>query len=225
MSENIGQEISVCKVGLSLDRYIILNYLSSPSSSSPVSLPTETTNKQIKNFPFLQKTNSIIHSKQSRYSMVGSQIEIKQWKFFSMDTPSVDNKIGCIKGRLGDMLSALKDRKTYVRRVEKTWYQCAATNDSKICDSSLHSKQETLEQYPYSNGKYGHSFLFSKDGGMSNQDLVGLSKQIWNDFIPKQIIFTARHLPGILNKEADFESRTRADGCRTWKSCKSFAQT
>ena len=120
MSENIGQEISVCKVGLSLDRYIILNYPSSPSSSSPVSLPTETTNKQIKNFPFLQKTNSIIHSKQSRYSMVGSRIEIKQWKFFSMDTPSVDNKIGCIKGRLGDMLSALKDRKTYVRRVEKT---------------------------------------------------------------------------------------------------------
>ena len=111
MSENIGPEISVCKVGLSLDRYIILNFPSSPSSSSPISLPTETTNKRIKKFPFLQKTNSIISSKQRRDSMVGSKIEIKQCKVFSMDTPSVDNRIGCIKGRLGDILLGLNDRK------------------------------------------------------------------------------------------------------------------
>ena len=33
--------------------------------------------------------------------MVDSQFEIKQWKVFSMETPSVDNKIVYIKGRLG----------------------------------------------------------------------------------------------------------------------------
>ena len=98
MSENIGPEISVCKGGLSVDRNIILNCPSSLTSSSPVSLPTETTNIRIKNFPFLRETNSIIHSKHSRDSMVGSLFEIKQWKVFSKDTPC---KLECIKGRLG----------------------------------------------------------------------------------------------------------------------------
>ena len=44
-----------------------------------------------------------------------------------------------------------------------------------------------------------------KMGGMNNQDLVDLSKQIWNYLIAKQIILTAEHLTGTLNKDADFE--------------------
>ena len=76
MSEKIGPEISVCKGDLSVDRNIILNYLSSPTSSSPVSVPTETANRRFMNFPFLQ------------------------WKVFSLETHSLDNKIGCIKRRL-----------------------------------------------------------------------------------------------------------------------------
>ena len=52
---------------------------------------------------------------------------------------------------------------------------------------------------------------------MSNQDLVGPSKQIWNDLISKQIIFTAKHLPGILNEEADFESGNMKDSSK-WMS-------
>ena len=55
MSENIGPKISVCKGGLSVDRNIILNCSSSPASPSHVLLPTETTNRRIKYFPFLQK--------------------------------------------------------------------------------------------------------------------------------------------------------------------------
>ena len=152
MSENIGPEISVCKIGLSLDKKIILNSPSSPTSSSPVSLPTETANKRIKNSPFLRKTNTIIPSKQSRDSMVGSQFEIKQWKVFSMDTPSVDNKIGYTKGRLGDILSRRKGRGPLVQGGEKTLHQCTGTKGSKTCDSSLYSEQETLEQHPHSNG-------------------------------------------------------------------------
>ena len=46
-----------------------------------------------------------------------------------------------------------------------------------------------------------------KGGGEINQDLVRLSKQIWNYLISKQIILTAQHLPGILNVETDFEFR------------------
>ena len=76
MSEKIGPEISVCKGDLTVDRNIILNYPSSPTSSSPVSVPTETANRRFMNFPFLQ------------------------WKVFSLETHSLDNKIGCIKRRL-----------------------------------------------------------------------------------------------------------------------------
>ena len=46
-----------------------------------------------------------------------------------------------------------------------------------------------------------------KMGGTNNQELVRISKQIWNYLISRGITLTAEHLPGILNKEADFESR------------------
>ena len=46
---------------------------------------------------------------------------------------------------------------------------------------------------------------------MNNQDLVDLSKQIWNYLIAKQIILTAEHLTGTLNKDADFECENVKD--------------
>ena len=55
-----------------------------------------------------------------------------------------------------------------------------------------------------------------KMGGTNNQELVRISKQIWNYLISKGITLTAEHLPGILNKEADFESRNVRD-CSEWK--------
>ena len=55
MSENIGLQINVCKGGLSVNRNIIFNCPSSPTSSSPVSLPTDITNRRTKNFPLLLK--------------------------------------------------------------------------------------------------------------------------------------------------------------------------
>ena len=60
--------------------------------------------------------------------------------------------------------------------------------------------------------------LFSKNGGggTNNQELVKLSKQIWNHLISLGITLTAEHLPGILNIEADFESRNVRD-CSEWK--------
>ena len=77
ISENIGPEISVCHGGLSSGRNIIFNSHNSTTSPSPLLLPTKTTNRQIKNFLFLHKTNSFIPSKESRDSKVNSQFEIK----------------------------------------------------------------------------------------------------------------------------------------------------
>ena len=77
ISENIGPEINICNGGLSVDRNIILSCPSSTTGYSQVSLPTETTNRRIMNFSFLRKTNSVILSKESRDSMVGSHFVIK----------------------------------------------------------------------------------------------------------------------------------------------------
>ena len=55
-----------------------------------------------------------------------------------------------------------------------------------------------------------------KMGGTNNQELVSISKKIWNYLISRGITITAEHLPGILNKEADFESRNVKD-CSEWK--------
>ena len=73
---HIGFSVKTSRLRHQLEKVCTLP--DSPTSSFPVSLTTETTNRRIKNFLFLQKTNSIIPSKQSRDSMVGSQFEIKQ---------------------------------------------------------------------------------------------------------------------------------------------------
>ena len=158
MSENIGPEISVCKGGLSVDRNIILNCPSSPTRSFRVLLPTETTNRRIKNFLFLRKTTSIIHSKQSRDSMVGSQFEIKQWKVFSMETPSVHKKIGCIKGRLEGYC---QDKMTGFPWSEE---------ERKLHFNVLELKAVKFAILAFTqNRKHGCSFLSSKDEGMNNR--------------------------------------------------------
>ena len=110
MVKNIGPEISVCKGGFSIDRNIILNCPNSPTSISPVSLPASWNYNivpclqqqqidELRTSPSCEK--QIVLSPQSRNSMMGSQFETKQWKVFSMETFSVDDKIGCIKERLG----------------------------------------------------------------------------------------------------------------------------
>ena len=158
MSENIGPEISVCKGGLSVDRNIILNCPSSPTSSFRVLLPTETTNRRIKNFFFLRKTKSIIYSKQSRDSMVGSQFEIKQWKVFSMETPSVHKKIGCIKGRLEGYC---QDKRTGFPWSEE---------ERKLHFNVLELKAVKFAILAFTqNTKHGCSFLSSKDERMNNR--------------------------------------------------------
>ena len=94
---------------------------------------------------------------------------------------------------------------------EKTSNQCARTKSSKICVSILPSKHETLEQHRHSKGQHGRSFLSNEDWATNNQVFVELSKQIWNYLMSKRIILTAEDLPGVLNVEADFESRNVKD--------------
>ena len=65
-----------------------------------------------------------------------------------------------------------------VRGGEKTSHQCTGIKGSKICDSSLYSDPETLEQHPYSYGKHGCFFLFSKDkGGGKQSGFSGIKKK------------------------------------------------
>ena len=112
---------------------------------------------------------------------------------------------------VGCILSRRKGRGPLVRGGDKTSNQCTRTKRTTICNSILHSKHETLEQHRHSNGQHGRSFLSNEDWATNNQVLVGLSKQIWNYLMSKRIILTAEDLPGILNVEADFESRNVKD--------------
>ena len=56
------------------------------------------------------------------------------------------------------ILSGRKDRVPLVQGEEKTLHQCTGTNCSKICNSSLYTEQETLEQHTHLNRQHGPSF-------------------------------------------------------------------
>ena len=53
-------------------------------------------------------------------------------------------------------------------------------------------------------------------GRTQNKSLTLLSKEIWEYLIAKGMAITADYLPGSLNKEADFQSRTVKDSIE-WK--------
>ena len=50
-----------------------------------------------------------------------------------------------------------------------------------------------------------------KMGGIHNKVLSDISKEIWDFLLLKEITFTAEYLPGVLNQEADFQSRSMKD--------------
>jgi len=55
-----------------------------------------------------------------------------------------------------------------------------------------------------------------KMGGTQSEALSSLSKEIWDFLLTKQITITAEYLPGILNVEADAQSRSVKDSSE-WK--------
>ena len=50
-----------------------------------------------------------------------------------------------------------------------------------------------------------------KMGGTKSQELLSVSKEIWDYLFKYQIMITAEYLPGCLNHQADWESRNQKD--------------
>ena len=55
-----------------------------------------------------------------------------------------------------------------------------------------------------------------KMGGTKNQELTGISKEIWQYFLKRKITITSEYLPGPMNVEADMESKQTRDSSE-WK--------
>ena len=53
-------------------------------------------------------------------------------------------------------------------------------------------------------------------GGTQSKSLTLLPKETWEYLIAKEIMITTKYLPGSLNKEADFQSRSVKDSTE-WK--------
>jgi hypothetical protein len=56
----------------------------------------------------------------------------------------------------------------------------------------------------------------NKMGNTTSEQLIQVTKEMWNYCLQRKITLTAEYLPGVLNKQADYQSRTYVDGSN-WK--------
>ena len=120
MFKNVGQEKGHYKRSFPTDRNIIINNDGCITSSTPVQIPPKTSDSGIKFLPLVRERNNFIPSGQSRNRMVDKQHKIEQWKVSSVETPSTSNKVRCLKGGLGGLLSGEKNWGSLVRERART---------------------------------------------------------------------------------------------------------
>ena len=143
--------------------------------------------------------------------MVDKQHSTEQWKISCVETTPVVNKIRCLKGRMGAYCQGMrtggpwsdKERDLHINILElkAAKFSILTYTQNKSYLNSIHIQMDNMTVLSY----------LVKMEGTNNQELVKLSKQIWNHLISMGITLTTEHLPGVLNIEADFESRNVRD--------------
>jgi len=153
----------ICEESLTVNRNTVFDN-SCNITSSPVSLPTETTDKRINSLGYLRRTNG--SRSQSRDLVVDSQSKIEQWKVFNLETSPASNQIGCLKGRLWAYCQGERTGGPWSKEERELHINISYIIEScKISNSSLYSKQKISEQHPHSDGQHGGSVLPCENGG------------------------------------------------------------
>ena len=93
-----------------------------------------------------------------------------------------------------------------------TPYKCTRVTCSNVCSEIFH-KGKKKHSCTYEGGQQHHSSSNKQDGGTRSQDLLNITKDLWQYSLLNGITLTAEHL---LNTTADRESRVFTDRSN-WK--------
>ena len=79
-------------------------------------------------------------------------------------------------------------------------------NGGECCSENILQKQKQ-HSCTLNDGQYTSPLLHIKMGGTKNVTLFKTAKDLWDLYLPKEILLTGEYLPGILNKGSNWESR------------------
>ena len=94
-------------------------------------------------------------------------------------------------------------------------YKLSGTVSRSICPQSIYNEQGSNGGSTV-DGQHISSPLHQQMGGSRSLILASLAKNLWEWCLERQIVLEAQHIPGILNIEADRESRNFVDN-NDWK--------
>ena len=94
-----------------------------------------------------------------------------------------------------------------IHRGKKVSHKCLGAQDSQVCYNVLHTKGKRYNISSHPHGQHDNSVIFNEIGGNKNQELIAISKEIWQYLLKRKIRLTAEYLPGSMNVEAERESR------------------
>ena len=118
--------------------------------------------------------------------------------------------VGCSMLRNKNWASAVKKEQEYhINFLEVLPIKFALLTFSKMINfKSVHIQADNQTALIY----------FLKMRGTKDQELLRVSKEIWDYLFKHQIMITVGYLPGCLNCQADCESRNQKDSTE-WKLC------
>ena len=165
---------------------------------------------------FFRHDDKIINSGKVRVEVVDSKSSSEQREIINFSSTADCNKLRCISERMG---AACQDQKTggpWTREEQKEHINFLELKAAKLAIMTF--------TYLYKNVKSVHIQMDSivaltylvKMGGTHSEKLSLLSKEIWEYLLKQGITITAEYLPGVLNQEADKESRNVRDSSE-WK--------
>ena len=149
-------------------------------------------------------------------SMVAILPEGLEWQGDYNTSPRSNNHVRCLDERMGVGMQWCDYPGHVEQRGAITPYKCTGVTCSNVCSEIFH-KGKKKHSCTYEGGQQRHSSSNKQDGGGTrSQDLLNITKDLWQYSLLNGITLTAEHLPGVLNTTADWESRVFTDRSN-WK--------
>ena len=118
--------------------------------------------------------------------------------------------------RVGGSLSGTDNRRTMDSRGTNAPYKYTGAEGSQIGYFNIYPNAPRSKVNSHTNGQYCRSVIYSQNGGNPQQSLIGHKQRDWDFLLLKEITITVEYLPGFLNQEASFQSRSMKDSSK-WK--------
>ena len=204
------------KANDSIDRASFINSNSCSSSTFAVPIFATSTNSRVSREEKLQCTGSVIKRSEGGNSVVDIKPDAVQRETSNLTSPSIDHNFRCLSSGLGAASQGQTTEGPWTAEEQKHHINILELKAAKLAILTfIRMHPEVKSIHLQTDDIVGLSYIV-KMGGTHNKVLSDISKEIWDFLLLKEITITIEYLPGVLNQEADFQSRSMKDSSE-WK--------